>query len=127
MKLLPRYILHEFMRVFFLCLGGLLSLFFLGRGLVQMADFIFNKSVDFILVVKLLLYSFPFVLMFIIPMSVLISALMTFGKLSSENEILAMRATGVPPLRTLAPLFVFVLALSLFSFILSDRIASMTH
>lgn len=102
-------------------------LFLLGRGLVQMADFIFNKSVDVFLVLKLLYYSLPFILTFLIPMSVLVATLMTFGKLSYDNELTAVKASGISLLKVTRPLFFLVFILSLFSFILSDQIASTTH
>ena len=102
-------------------------LFILGRGLIQMADFIFNKSVDTLLVMKLLLYSLPFMLIFIIPMSVLIASLLMFRRLSTDNEILAIRASGVSLGKVTAPLFVLVLLLSLCTLILSDKLASQSH
>jgi lipopolysaccharide export LptBFGC system permease protein LptF len=75
----------------------------------------------------MLLYSLPFMLTFIIPMSVLLAALIAFGKLSHDNEILAIRASGVPILKMLRPLFLLITLLCLFSLILSDQIASDTH
>ena len=106
---------------------GFLMLFILGRGLIQMADFIFNKSVDVILVMKLLLYSLPFMLIFIIPMSVLIASLLMFRRLSTDNEILAIRASGISLGKVTAPLFALVFILSLLTLILSDKLASQTH
>lgn len=96
----------------------------LGRGLVQMADLIFNKDVDIILILKLLLYSFPYLLTFIIPISVLVATLLSFGKLSLDNEIMAIRASGISIVRLVSPLIVSVLILCLSSFLLSDQIAS---
>ncbi|MEK7424312.1 MAG: hypothetical protein AAB131_10785, partial [Actinomycetota bacterium] len=43
------------------------------RGLVQMADLIFNKNVNIVLILKILFFSFPFILTFVIPMAVLIA------------------------------------------------------
>ncbi len=127
MRILRNHLLLEFFRPFFLSLGAFIFLFLLGRGLVQMADFIFNKSVDPMLIFKLLLYSMPFILTFLIPMSVLVATLMMFGKLSYDNEIMAMRASGMNLLKAARPLFLVAVILSLFTFLLSDRIASSTH
>jgi len=127
MKILSRHILSEFATPFASCMLILLVLFLAGRGLIQMADFIFNKSVDPLLILKLLFFVMPFLLTFIIPMSVLVASLLTFGKLSADNEIVAAQASGVNLLKTLGPLFALVLVLSLCSFILSDKIASFSH
>ena len=127
MRILHHHLVKEFLGPFFFCVFGFLMLFVLGRGLIQMADFIFNKSVDALLVLQLLLYSLPFMLIFIIPMSVLIATLLMFRKLSTDNEILAMRATGMALSRMTAPLFAVVTILALCTLILSDRVASESH
>ena len=127
MKILRDHMLNEFIKPFSICVFGFLCLFLLGRGLVQMADFIFNKSVDAVLVIKLLLYSLPFMLIFIVPMSVLIATLMVFRKLSTDNEIIAVRASGVSIGKLTAPLFMFVLIICLSMLLLSDKIASASH
>ncbi len=124
MKLLRNYILAEFFTPFFSCLVSLIFVMLLGRGLVQMADLIFNKDVDIILILKLLFYSFPYLLTFIIPISVLVATLLSFGKLSLDNEIMAIRASGISIVRLVSPLIVSVLILCLSSFLLSDQIAS---
>src|SRR3989338_1001084 len=127
MKILRDHILKEFLSPFSFCVLSLLFVFLLGRGLVQMADLIFNKDVDPVSILKLLLYSFPFILTFVIPMSVLVATLLTFGKLSFDNEIMAIRASGVGMMRLVKPLIVFTIVLCLASFLLSDKIASTTH
>ena len=127
MKILRDHILNEFLNPFLGTIFGLVSLFILGRGIVQMADFVFNKSVDIWLIAQLFLYSLPFMLIFIIPIAVLIATLITFRKLSTDNELTAMRASGISLSKIVAPLFVLVFILSLVSLILSDRIASTSH
>ncbi len=127
MRILRDHILTEFFQPFCFCVFGLVSLFILGRGLIQMADFVFNKSVDFFLVAQLLIYSLPFMLIFIIPIAVLVATLMTFRRLSMDNEIIAIRASGISISKIAKPLFFFVTALCLFSLLLSDRVASSSH
>ena len=127
MRILRDHVLKEFLTPLFASVGGLVLVFLLGRGLIQMADYLINKSVDAVLVLKMLLYSLPFMLTFIIPMSVLLAALIAFGKLSHDNEIMAIRASGVSILKIMRPLFLIVFLLCLFTLILSDQIASDTH
>ena len=127
MRILRNHLLGEFLGPFFFCLSTLLFIFLVGRGFIQMADLVFNKNVDVVLVLMLLVYSLPFILVFVIPMSVLIAALMAFGKLSFDNELVAMRASGVSVWKVGVPLLLAALILSLCSFILSDQVASSTH
>lgn len=127
MRILRDHLLREFFTLFALCLAGLLLVFLLGRGLVQMADLIFNKDLDPWLVVRLLVLSLPFLLSFVVPMAILVTTLMTFNRLSFDNEILAIRASGIGLGRLLRPLFLGVAILSLASFLTSDRLGSATH
>lgn len=127
MKILRDHVLKEFFKPFFFTLIGLMFLFMLGRGLLQMADYILNKSVDPFLIARLLLYSLPFMLVFIIPIAVLVATLTCFGRLSHDNEITAMRAGGISLYTVLRPLLIAVMTLSLFSYLLTDRIASNMH
>ena len=127
MKILRDHFLKEFLAPFFFGLGTLLFLFLLGRGLVQMADLIFNKNVDLWLILQLLFFSLPFVLIFIIPIAVLVASILSFTRLSHDNEIMAVRTSGVGLIKVVTPLLCFVILLCLFSFILSDRIASVSH
>jgi lipopolysaccharide export system permease protein len=127
MRILRNHILSEFFGVFLTCLFSLIFVLLLGRGLIQMADLIFNKNVSIILVLQMLFYSFPFILTFVIPMAVLLATLLTFGKLSIDNEIMAIRASGVSLIKVITPLLVVTLLFCLFSFLLSDRIASVSH
>ncbi len=127
MRILRDHFLKEFGRTFAACLLLLLMVFLAGRGLVKMADLVFNRDVDPLLVGKLFLYTTPFLLTFVIPMSVLMATLFTFGKLSHDNEITAVRASGVSIFRASLPILAAVLVLSAFSYLLSDRVASTAH
>lgn len=127
MKILRDHILNEFLRPFLYCLCALVFVFFLGRGLLQMTDLILNKSVNPFLLLKALVFSFPFLLIFLIPMAVLVASLLTFGRLSYDNEIMAMRAAGISLWKIVTPLFTGISILCLFSFFLSDQIASDAH
>ena len=127
MKILSNHFLKEFYTTFFFCLLSLLFVFLMSQGLIQLADLVFNKDVDFFLIAKLLGLTLPFLLTFIIPMSVLVASLLTFGRLSHDDEIVALRVGGVNLVSVLSPLLVSIVILCLFSFLLSDRIASFSH
>lgn len=127
MKILRSHFLKEFFTTFLLCLAGFLLVFLAGRGFIQMADLIFNKHVDALLIFKLVFLSAPFILIFIIPISILVASLLTFGRLSHDNEITAMKASGISMGRVLAPFLVSVFGICLASLILCDQVASVTH
>lgn len=127
MRILRNHILNEFIHPFLYCLLGLLFLFMCGRGMIQMADLVFNKSVSLVFILRALLYTLPFIIIFLIPVAVLVATLLTFGKLSYDNEIMAIRAAGLGITKTVMPLFVSVILFCLCSFYISDQIASTAH
>ncbi len=127
MKILSAHFFKEFYSTFFFCLLSLLFVFLISQGFIQLADLVFNKDIDLFLILQLLVLTLPFLLTFIIPMSVLVASLLTFGRLSHDNEIVALRAGGISLLSVLGPLLMSVVVLCLLSFILSDRVASFGH
>ena len=91
-----RYVGREYLLAFVVAFLFFFFLFFLNQILV-MAEEIFSKKVAFWDVVKLILYSLPVVIAFSFPFGSLVGALMSIGRLASENELLAFGSLGVPP------------------------------
>jgi len=94
MRILSRYILKEFLGNLFL---GLLIFTFvlLIDHLFELFDLLLNKGVGLWLTLKLLFLLLPSSLSLTLPMSILLASLLTFGRLSENNEITAMRASGL--------------------------------
>lgn len=61
----------------------------------KLTDLVINKGVELIDIVLLIVYSSPPFLTFTLPMAFLLSTIVTLGRLSTENEILALKASGV--------------------------------
>ncbi len=104
MTRLDRYFLAELTPPFF---GGLvvMTLILLLDRLFDLMEMIFRKGLSVGTVVEVFGLSLPFMLALTVPMAVLISVLVTFGRLSADFEILALKSLGVSTLRILrAPL-----------------------
>ncbi len=69
-------------------------IFVLGR-LGKMADLVINKGVNLKDILLLLAYSSPPFLTFTLPMAFLLSSVVALGRLSAENEVLVLKASGV--------------------------------
>ena len=93
-KKLYLYLLKELGSLFFLSLLIFTFILVVSR-LGRMADLVINKGVDLTDIVLLILYSFPAYLTFTFPMAFLLSTIVVLGRLSSENEILALKANGI--------------------------------
>ncbi len=105
------YLLKELVLLFLLSLAVFTFILVMSR-LGKMADLVINKGVDLKDIIMLVAYSCPPFLTFTLPMAFLLSAVVVLGRLSSENEILALKASGV----NLMYLFVPIAALGLVVF-----------
>jgi lipopolysaccharide export system permease protein len=68
---------------------------FLMRQILEITNVIVNYQVSLTAFFLMLAYSIPFFLAYIIPMSVMMSVLLTFLRLSNDNEIVALKASGI--------------------------------
>ncbi|MBF0619037.1 MAG: LptF/LptG family permease [Candidatus Omnitrophica bacterium] len=121
MRILRNYILKECLIPFTISLGVLTFVFLLGY-LPQLANKVINKGVDFAAIFLAFLYNIPVLLGYTLPIAALATVILTFGRLSSDNEIIAIRASGISLKRLLAPLAAAGLVMTLFLLILNDRI-----
>jgi len=73
----------------------LFSVVFMMGKTLYLTDLLVNKGVSFIDIGKLLIYFFPSSLFLIIPIALLLGVLVAFARLSSDNEITAIKASGI--------------------------------
>lgn len=88
------YILKELSYILLLSLVILTFILVMSR-LGKLTDLVINKGVELTDIVLLIVYSSPPYLTFTLPMAFLLSTIVTLGRLSTENEILALKASGV--------------------------------
>src|SRR5437016_14217956 len=93
-KILSRYILRQYAANLALGLAIFTFVLLLDK-LFELVDLLVNKGAGIALTFKLLLLLLPTSLSLTLPMSHLLSALLTFGHLSETNEIVAARASGI--------------------------------
>jgi len=80
---------------------------FLMRQILEITNVIVNYQVSLTAFFLMLAYSMPYFLAYIIPMSVMMSVLLTFLRLSSDNEIVALKASGISVYHLLPPVILF--------------------
>jgi len=126
MKILKRYILKRVSSMFFLSLF-IFTFALVAGNIIKLTDLVVNRGVSVALVGKLFLLIVPFLLSYTIPMSALSATLLVFGRLSSDNEITAIRAHGINLYKLSMPLIIAGLILSLFSIVLNNQILPEMH
>jgi lipopolysaccharide export system permease protein len=109
-----RYILKE-MFVPFSINMFVFAFLFLMTQMIEIANWIVNYNLSIWAVLSIILFTMPTFLIFIIPMSVMMAILLTFLRLSSDNEIVAIKSCGMSIYGLLPP----VLLLAVFGFLLT--------
>ncbi len=127
MKILRNYFLKEFVGPLFLTLGVLSFVMALVGNLKKIADLVINRGVDIASVLKLFLLMTPYIVTYALPVAILTAVLISLGRLSSDNEIVAIRASGINLFSLILPLLIVSIILSLLLVIFNDRIASSAH
>jgi lipopolysaccharide export system permease protein len=88
------YLLKELSHILLLSLGILTFILVLSR-LGKIADLVINKGVGLRDIFFLVAFSIPPYLTFTLPMAFLLSVIVVLGRLSTENEVLVLKASGV--------------------------------
>ena len=113
--LLYTYIATEILAPFFASFLIINAILFLGR-LVPLLNVIFDFSVgagDFL---RLCAYMLPKLMMFSIPMASMTAVIVAMTRMVNDNEIMALKATGIGLVRLLPPLIVVALSTSLLTY-----------
>jgi lipopolysaccharide export system permease protein len=117
------YLLKELVLFFLLSLAVFTFILVMSR-LGKMADLVINKGVGLGDIVMLIAYSCPPFLTFTLPMAFLLSSVVVLGRLSSENEILALKASGVNLMYLFVPISALGLAVFLAGFLNNSLLLS---
>lgn len=121
MKHLFRLILAEMIGPWLFGCALFTALIMAGEYLMQVSQNIV-KGVPFLTVVELFVLFIPGVLVKTFAMSMLLSGLLAFGRLSGDSEIVALRAAGVSVYRMLIPVFWFAVFIAVVSFAADETI-----
>ena len=102
-KIINRYILREVSYPFFIIIFVLTFVLLMGK-ILQLMDLMVNKGISFLDISKLFLLLTPSFLILTIPISLLISILIGLGRLSSDNEITILKASGMSLYKLMVPI-----------------------
>ena len=95
---------------------------FLMQFIWKYVDDLVGKGLEITILLKLIFYTSFTIMPMSIPLAVLLSGLITFGNLAEKNELTSMKSAGVSLYRILRPLFVFVIGLSVLTFVLANNV-----
>lgn len=125
MRTVHRYLGHDFLATFILTL--LVFTFVMCIGAVVRAIDLLARGVSGGFILRVFTLNIPFLLTFSIPISVLTTVLLLFGRLSFDGELTAMRACGLTLWQILAPVLLLSLGLTLLCLYLHGSLAPRSH
>ena len=103
MRILTKYLIRAHTGPFLFAFFALTGLLFLNAFAQRMQDLV-GKGLGWSVIGEFMLLSLPHTVALTLPMAILVSVLYTFSQLTAANEITAMAAGGIRPLRMLLPL-----------------------
>jgi lipopolysaccharide export system permease protein len=113
-SIINRYVIREMTPPFIINLCFFLFIFLMSQ-ILDITNLIVNYNVGLSAIFFMIVYSIPYFLVFIIPLSVMMSVLLTFLRMSADNEILALKAGGVSIYRLIVPVLCFCVIGALFT------------
>jgi lipopolysaccharide export system permease protein len=122
-SIMDAYIFRELVLPFFFGMGIFTSLGLSIDTLFDLVRKVTESGLSASIAVKILLLKMPEFVVLAFPMSMLLAALMTYSRFSSDSELIALRSVGVNIYRSIIPAIVFSLLIVLTTFVLNNFIA----
>ncbi|MGG9960668.1 LptF/LptG family permease [Ferruginibacter sp. SUN106] len=121
-KLIIKSFLGPFIATFFITLFILLM-----QTLWKYIDDLVGKGLDFWTIGKFIWYMSATLLMLAMPISILLSSIMTFGNLGESFELVAIKSSGISLLRFMRPLFFVALLLCGITFVFANYLIPVAY
>ena len=123
MKILDKYILKfylsRFLSVFAICF-----LIFIIQTFWLYIDELAGKGIDIFTIGKFFIYFSPKLVPLVLPLSILLASLTTYGTLSENYEFVAMKSNGISIIRSMVTLLIFHIFLGIGSFYFSNHVVT---
>lgn len=120
MRILDNYILKSAVGIFFICFFTFLSLYVI-IDIMSYLDDILRQHITLTVLIKYYLSYLPIIFVQVAPFSCLLCTLYTFAKLNQNNEIIAMRASGLSIFGITKTVIIFGFIISMVVFWVNDR------
>ena len=124
---MDRYLFLELLLPFLFGMGIFSSVLVAAGALFDLIRQAVDKGLPLILVAKVLLLKMPEFIVWALPISTLLAALMAYSRLSTDSELVALRGCGVSVYRLVLPAILFSLVITGISFGLREAVLPATN
>lgn len=112
MNIFHRYIVREHIAPFFFAFSVIMFVLIL-KLMLELMEILISKSVGIVIMSKLLVYNLAWMVALVVPMSVLVAAVMAFGRMGASGEIIAMKTAGISMYRIVSPVILLASLLTI--------------
>ncbi|MBB1195092.1 permease [Flavobacterium sp. SOK18b] len=121
MKILDKYLLKTFLTTFTTVFVILFFIFILQTVWLFISE-LAGKDLDLLMVIKFLAFAMPRIVPLVLPLSILLASIMTFGNLAENYEFAAMKSSGISLQRAMRMLTIFIILLSIMAFFFANNV-----
>jgi lipopolysaccharide export system permease protein len=122
LSVMDRYLVRELIPPFFLSVGMFSSV---GVAIAMLSDLmnkIIESNLPWFLALKIMLLKVPEFISYALPISVLLTTLITYSRLSKDSELIALRSSGISLFRLILPALILGLIVTTVTLILNELV-----
>lgn len=123
MRTLHRYLLKQVLGTLVLTVAVFTAVLLMGNAMKEVLALVVQGQASLVGVAKAFALLIPFVISFSLPMGLLTTMLLVFGRFSADQELIAARAGGVSLVSLVTPILIFAVAVSALSAFINMKVA----
>lgn len=126
MRIISKYVLKEFISFLMFSILAFIAIFVL-VDIVEHLDNLIDDNVGAKIILLYYIFFLPYIVVLTLPVAMLITTMFSLGRLVSDNEITALKASGVSLYRILFPLYIFSLFAGIFIMFFAEFVVPRTE
>ena len=126
LKTIDKYVLSELLEPFLFGMAFFVAIWLIDL-MMELINLVFAKGVPLTVVALFFIYNLPPTLVISFPMATLLSNLVSFGRMSSDSEVTALKAGGYSFSRIVRPAILSGLFITFLTFLFNERLVPVAN